>query len=217
MRFIFTVALIYAAFSGGLLAAKAQGNEPIALITLSRGQVGLVAQDGQRPLQSFVKLTSGDLVALGKGANLQILYFQTGRLETWQGDGRLEVSPEQGKSFGLASPEVKILPMQVARQIASTPAPDGYGRAKANKLRAIATPDALAKLEDTYKRLRMETTRGDINPELYLLSGLYEMREFDRIEQVLRYLQQSGSGNLEVGVIVAMYQKAMRNKQESKQ
>lgn len=215
MRFIRIVTVAYVLFGTVFHHAVAQENEPVALITLSRGQIGLVATEGHRPLQSFVKLLNGDLLALGRGATLQILYFRTGRLETWQGGGRLEVLPDEGKAFGLAAPEVKMLPVQVARQIAGTPAQDGQGRSKTTKLRAIATPEALAKLEDTYKRLRLETVRGDINPELYLLSGLYEMREFDRVEQVLRNLQQSGSGNLEVGVVVAMYQKAMRNKREA--
>lgn len=212
MRFISISVCVYLLLASFISAVHAQEGDPVALITFSRGQVGLVAVDGQRPLQSFVKLAAGDLMAMGKDASVQILYFQSGRLETWQGGGRLEVSREEGKPFGLPSPGVKILPVQVARQIASTPAPDGQGRSKATRLRAIATPEALARLEDTYKRLRMETVRGDINPELYLLSGLYEMREFDRVEQVLRNLQQSASGNLEVGVIVAMYQKAMRDK-----
>lgn len=195
--------------------AKAEGAIDVALITSLQGNVGLVTQQGQKPLQAFVKLKRGDMVTISD-AKLQIVYFQNGRQESWQGVGRIEVLATEGRGVGLSNPGVKTLPEIMVKQIARTPAVDSQGRAGAMRLRAIATPEAIAKLDDEYRKMRMEAVRGDLNPELYLLSGLFEMREFDRIEQVLQDLQLARPGDMEVGLVITLYQKAIKNARESR-
>lgn len=197
-----------------VLPAQAQGGADAALITLLQGDVVMVTQHGRQPLQPFVKLKRGDLLALDK-AKLQIVYFGSGRQELWQGGGRLEVQAAESKGYGLPTPEAKTLPKDMVKQIARTPAIDGEGRVVAARVRAIATPEAIAKLDDMYRRMRMETVRADLNPELFLLSGLFEMREIERVEQLLRDLQRARPGDMEVGLLVALYRKAIRNARES--
>lgn len=194
-------------------AVLANAQEGGALITSLQGSVGLVTPQGRQPLQAFVKLKRGDLLALAD-AKLQIVFFESGRQEIWQGGGRLEVLASEGKGFGLPKPEVKTLPAVMVKQIARMPALDSQGRAGAMRLRALATPEAIAKLENDYRKMRMEAVRGDLNPELFLLSGFFEMRELDRVEQVLRDLQQARPGDVEVGLMAALYQKAIRNARE---
>ncbi|CAG0992397.1 hypothetical protein RHDC4_02589 [Rhodocyclaceae bacterium] len=186
-----------------------------ALITSLHGSVDLVTPQGKQPLQAFTKLKRGDLLALGR-ARGQLVYFESGRQEIWNGGGRLEVLGTESRAFGLANPEVKMLSVSMVRQIARTPAPDSQGRGGVVRTRAIASPEAIAKLESSYRQLRMEAVRGDLNPELYLLSGLFEMREIERVEQLLRDLQQSRPGDTEVGLVVALYQKAIKNARESR-
>ena len=194
--------------------AKCEEVIDVALITALQGEVSRVTPQGRQPLQAFVKLKRGDLLALGN-ARLQIVYFESGRQEVWQGGGRLEVLGTESKPFGLPNPEVKMLPSIMVKQIARTPALDSQGRAGVIRLRAIASPEAIAKLDASYRQLRMESVRGDLNPELFLLSGLFEMRELERVEQVLRDLQQTRPGDTEVGLLVALYQKALKNAREA--
>lgn len=206
------------AFASSLLvSAPAISQQPIdsALITTIQGSVDLVTPQGKQPLQAFTKLKRGDLLALSR-ARVQLIYFENGRQEIWTGGGRLEVLGRESRTFGLANPEVKMLPVSMVKQIARTPAPDSQGRGGVVRTRAIASPEAIAKLENSYRQLRMEAVRGDLNPELYLLSGLFEMREIERVEQMLRDLQQSRPGDAEVGLVVALYQKAIRNARESR-
>lgn len=200
-----------------IFASLAKGAEivDVALITGLQGEVARVTPQGRQPLQAFVKLKRGDLLALDK-ARLQIVYFESGRQEVWQGGGRLEVLGTESRSFGLPNPEVKTLPSVMVKQIARTPALDSQGRAGVIRLRSIASPEAIAKLETSYRQLRMESVRGDFNPELFLLSGLFEMRELERVEQVLKDLQQAHPDNAEVGIVVALYQKAMKNAREAR-
>lgn len=196
------------------LAVKAQEGGDVALVTFVQGDVALVTQQGRQPLRAFVKLKRGDLLALGK-AKLQLVYFGSGRQEMWQGGGRVEILAAESRGFGLPNPEVKTLPSMMVRQIARTPAVDSEGRVLTTRVRSIATPEAIAKLDDAYRRMRMETVRADLNPELFLLSGLFEMREIERVEQVLRDLQRARPGDMEVGLLAALYQKAIRNARES--
>ena len=195
-------------------AVKAQEGGDVALITFVQGDVALVTQQGRQPLPAFVKLKRGDLLALGK-ARLQLVYFASGRQEMWQGGGRVEILAGESRGFGLPNPEVKTLASMMVKQIARAPTVDSEGRVLTSRVRAIATPEAIAKLDDTYRRMRMETVRADLNPELFLLSGLFEMREVERVEQVLRDLQRARPGDMEVGLLVALYQKAIRNARES--
>jgi hypothetical protein len=198
-----------------LMSTARAGTVDVAMITSLQGNVELVTAKGRQPLQSFVKLKQGDLLALA-GARLQVVYFENGRQEVWQGGGRLEVHRAEGKPFGLPDAEVKVLPSILVKQLARTPALDSQGRAGAIRLRAIASPDAIAKLENSYRQLRMEAPHGDLNPELFLLSGLFEMRELDRLEQALKDLQQGRPGEADVGVITALYQKALKNARQAR-
>lgn len=196
-------------------AVQAQNALDAALVTSMRGSVERVTSHGKEPLQAFVKLKRGDLLTLGN-ARLQLVYFESGRQEIWQGDGRLEILAGESKASGLPAAEVKTLPAVMVKQIARTPTLDSQGRAGAVRLRSIASPDAIERLEKTYRQMRLEAVRGDLSPELFLLSGLFEMRELERIEQVLRDMQLARPGDSEVDLVVGLYQKAIRNAREAR-
>lgn len=197
------------------IPVHAEGAADTALITSLQGDVGLATLQGRRPLQAFTKLKRGDILALANEARLQLVYFDSGRQELWQGGGRLEILGGESKAFGLPAAEIKMLPAILVKQIARTPALDSQGRGGVTRLRSIATPDALTKLENSYRQWRLEAARGDLNPELFLLAGLFEMRQFDRIEQVLKDLRQARPGDNEAGLVAVLYQKAVRNARES--
>ena len=88
-------------------------------------------------------------------------------------------------------------------------------RAGAGRLRSIEMGDnSLAKLDSEYSRLRKDAAADDINPEIFLLAGLFEMREFGRLEQTLKELGDSRPGNMEVAVLKSLYKKAITQKQQ---
>ena len=82
------------------------------------------------------------------------------------------------------------------------------------KLRSFGAENSIDRIEDSYRKMRMEAVRGDLNPELYLLSALFEMREIERVEQVLADLRASRPSDQEARVVIALYQKAIRNLKE---
>lgn len=194
---------------------QAWANE-VALVMSVQGRVVRLADVVPVVVESFVKLKDGDKLTLENGARLQLVYFETGRQETWSGAGRLEIAAREARASGLPAPDVKSLPLVMARQLARTPALDGQGRGGVTRLRAVPNPDALARLEDSYHDLKTRAAANDLGPEAYLLSGLFEMRELDRVERVLGDLQQDRPRNPEAALLISLYRKAVKNARESK-
>ena len=189
----------------------------VALVMSVQGKVTRLAEvPGPVPVEAFVKLKEGDRLSLENDSRLQVVYFENGRRETWSGPGRLEMAVREGKASGLAAPEVKSLPLVMAKQLARTPALDSQGRAGVTRLRSVPSRDALAKLEDTYQELKSRAGEDDLAPEMYLLSGLYEMRELDRVEKMLADLKRDWPKNVEAALLISLYRKAVKNARESR-
>jgi len=188
----------------------------VALVTSVQGRVMRLGDAAPAAVEAFVKLKEGDRLSLEKGARLQVVYFENGRQETWSGAGRLDLTAREGKASGLPAAQVKSLPLVMARQLARTPALDSQGRGGVTRLRAVHSPDAVAKLEETYQDLRVRAGRDELEPEMYLLSALYEMRELDRVEKVLGSLKQDWPNSSEAALLIALYRKAVKNARESR-
>lgn len=183
----------------------------VALVTALEGNVSRLANGGPQPVQNFVKLKEGDVLALDKGARLQIVYFDGGRQETWAGAGKLAVARGESKATGLAAPEVRQLPAIMVKQIARTPALDTHGRGGVTRLRSIATPEKIAGVEKTYAKLKSEAAPDDLNPEFYRLSGFFEMRDLERVETILADLQKQRGGDPQAKLLVSLYKKALKD------
>lgn len=188
----------------------------VALVMSVQGRVQRLGDVAPMPVEAFVKLKEGDRISLEKDSRLQLVYFDNGRQETWAGPGRLELSVQEGKASGLPAAQVKLLPLVMARQLARTPALDSQGRGGVTRLRAMRKPDAVARLEESYRELRTRAGRDELGPEAYLLSGLYEMRELDRVEKALADLQQDWPNHAEAALLISLYRKAVKNARESK-
>ncbi|WP_126443832.1 hypothetical protein [Sulfuricystis multivorans] len=197
-----------------LLTAAAQEDRG-ALVTALEGKAALVKGNEKRPLEAFERLEAGDAIVLDQ-ARLTIVFFLTGRQEAWQGSGRLEIGPGEGKSAALSAPQVKTLAPYLVKQIAKTPILLAQGRAGATRLRALATPEAIAKVDEAYRRLQMESAAGDLSPEMYRLSALFEMKAFDAVEAALGDLELSYPRYNEAKLLVALYRKALKNAREAR-
>lgn len=157
-----------------------------AIITVLQGRV-TAEQGTPAPVMAsaLMKLRTGDRLQLAPDATLQLVYFENGRQETWKGAARFEVGEGESRTAAGSAPQVKQLPMMLVRQLVKTPAADATGRVGAVRMRSIAPPDAAAKLEAGYRELRAQAEAEDRTPELYFLAGLFELREFARIEALL--------------------------------
>lgn len=204
-------AVVVAAFASAALA-----DVEVAMVTSLQGTVSRIAPLGPQPIEPFTKLKHGDLLSLAKGAVLQIVYFENGREETWRGAGRLEITGNDSTPKGLAPPQLRTLPAVLVKQVAKTPVLESQGRAGMMRVRGVASAEDIASVEGTYQKLRLGRVGKDIMPELYLLSAMFELREFDRVDTALADLQRDQPANLDVPVVVSIYNKAVTNARAAK-
>ena len=105
------------------------------MLTQVQGEVMLSGKSDKAAV-AFSKVRAGDKLTLSQGARLQVVYFESGRQETWQGSGQLEVGGSESKSATL-KPEVKQLPAILVKQLVRTPSPDLKNRTGMILLRSI--------------------------------------------------------------------------------
>ena len=74
-----------------LVSLSASATE-VGLVTAVAGNVKLQEEKSvASELKPFVKVREGDRLMMESNARLQLVYFDGGRQETWQGHGALEV------------------------------------------------------------------------------------------------------------------------------
>lgn len=185
----------------------------VGLVTAVSGSVRLQEEKAAViALRPFVKVRAGDRLTLEGPSRLQLVYFDGGRQETWQGTGQLEVGAVASTAAkGGLQPEVKTLPAILVKQLSKTPSPDGNVKAGMIRMRSIPAGNTLESLERNYADLRRQAETADRNPELYLLAGYFELREFDRVDGLLRQLGETSPGDREVKALTALYKRAMNN------
>jgi len=177
----------------------------VGMLTQVQGAVTLAGEkESGKAAPAFTKVRAGDKLTLSQGARLQLVYFDGGRQETWQGSGQLEVGTSESKSATL-KPEVKQLPDILVKQLVKSPSPDVKNRAGMIMMRAIATPQDIKAFEDNYAAMRKEMAPTDFTPELYLLSGLFEHKEYQRIKEVLADLNAKHPDNSDVKAMAEHY------------
>lgn len=198
-----------------LLSSPGAWAGEVALVTVLRGEVEIEIESGsgvKAPLQAFIKLHDGDTLQLGDAARLQIVYFQSARQETWLGPGNIEIGASGSKAIsGIAQPQIQQLPLPLAKQLSKTPTSDSRGKIAALRTRAITPPGSLEQAQRTYQEMRAKAEAHDRNPELYLLSAYFELKEYERVRDLLAQLDGSYPGDLEIRVLKSLYVKAINN------
>ena len=86
---------------------------------------------------------------------------------------------------------------------------------KAARQRSIPAADAIDQIEATYRQLRADAAADDLDPELYLLSGLMENRQLDRVEDTLKDIIRKWPSDPQVKLLAALYRKSLRNARDA--
>ncbi|MHB8068387.1 MAG: hypothetical protein ACYDIC_10860 [Desulfobaccales bacterium] len=131
-------------------AALAQSSSPdVALVTKLSGEATYRNEQEKTPVkvQAFMKVRQGDYLQMAGEGELQLLYFASGRQETWKGPARLQAG--DGASVtppgGQVTPEVKLLPASAAKKMAAAPfllARGGASLAEATMAKGLASERA---------------------------------------------------------------------------
>jgi hypothetical protein len=176
--------------------------------------------DNQKPAQvrAFMKVRQGDHLKLPAAASLTLLYFASGRQETWQGPATLMAGDQESQVWGgkqpAPQPEVKILPSKATRQMMGLPLPlpcSGAGRSGFIQTMAPQCPAAeragapaplssgaqrkIQAAEKVYRDLQKAAAADDVTPELYFLGVLTEYKQFSEMPKVVETMLQKRPGD----------------------
>ena len=181
----------------------------VGLVTAVSGNVKWQEQkSAASELKPFVKVRDGDQLTMDGAARLQLVYFESGRQETWQGSGVLEVGTSSSKTVkGNQQPEVKVLPAILVKQLAKTPASDGNVKTGMIRLRSMAPP--IESVERDYAEMRKQADSTDRNPELFLLASYFERGEYAKLEALLGKMNEEKPGDPDILALNGLYSNAV--------
>lgn len=167
--------------------------------------------DKDKPVVSFMKVRSGDKLTLDKNAKLQVVYFETGRQETWTGAAKVVIGANESQAAaGANPPQVKKLPAIVLQQLSRAPGVVSDLKSRSGMILVRSLPMVeLRKLDENYATLRKEAAEDDVTPELYMLAGLHELKLFRDMKPVLEDMRRRQPNNPEVQAIHKHYSELM--------
>lgn len=189
----------------------------VGLITRLSGNVTYRNESYQKvpeKAQAFMRIRQGDQLIIPSEAMGQLIYFESGRKETWKGPVVLAVEDRQssakaGKRAQI-QPEVTLLPAEASRTMRSIPLllrRAGLSRSGTMQVRGLddSTQKSLELGQDeqtgitlakeNYQILRNRREGDDITPEIYLLGVLAGYDQFQEMEQIILDAQKIQPGN----------------------
>jgi len=206
-------AILALALASGVNAAPGD----TVLVTAVDGKVALENVEGQKmALEPYVRLKEGDRLNLPAAATVSLVFVAKARQESWAGPGSLLVGDGEGKpTAGKPQLKVRNIPPEVARQMTRTPVASADGRVGMMRTRSIPQLDN-QRLEREYREMRAQSAAADLLPEVYLLSGLLELRQFDRLEAELKRIGIAYPQDGNAQVLRQLYTKALIEAREGK-
>ena len=179
----------------------------VGLVTGLTGEVSYWNEAEKEPparAEAFMKVRQGDRFKLSGNTVLKVLYFNTGRQETWKGPRLLTAGAGASQAEGGGEPAVEMVSVKIARQIGaahlplprsslqyagvirtmgSDRQPPSGGSAPRSGSRDEAKRE-IAEARKVYQEWRQRAGPADYAPEMYLLGILAEngqYREMDRL------------------------------------
>ena len=165
--------------------------------------------------RAFMKVRQGDHLKLSAAASLTLLYFASGRQETWKGPVTLMAGDQESKVVGgkqpAPQPEVKIFPAKASKQMVGAPllcpasmsksgviqtmGPRGEMVAKTVAPLSSEAQRKIKEAEKVYRDLEKSTAADDVTPELYFFSVLAEYKQYPEMAKVVDTMLQKRPGD----------------------
>lgn len=214
MRVKLAMLALLAPLAANAADAPGAGSDSGMVTQVQGGVTYASGNDKNKPVVAFMKVRAGDKLVLPPDAKLQLVYFQGGRQEAWRGATQLEVGSAESRVANAANPpEIKQLPALVLQQLARAPnvVIDLKNRTGMVFVRSLPTRDRLRELDETYAAMRKDAVDDDVTPELFLLSGLHELRLYRDMKPVLEEMRRRQPDNAEAKVAYEQYSNVMSN------
>lgn len=165
-------------------------SEDAALLIRVQGRVQIqMTGAAPMPAKPMIRVAAGDQLQLSGQSSVQMVFYKTGIQETWSGVGSLTVESTQGKSETLKVTK-RELPALMAVQLLKIPDSAQHSKAGMVRLRSLKDIEKILEIETRYTEYRDASEAGDMTPELYFISGMLELKQYDRIREFLAELDQ---------------------------
>jgi hypothetical protein len=203
-------------------AAAAQTSLPdVGLITKLSGDVRFSNEAEKKEpakVQAFMKVRRGDRLKLPEAGSLTLLYFASGRQESWKGPGTIIAGDTESAAAGgqqpPSPPEVKLISTKASRQMAGAPpvlTPADFGnsgviqtmaptcpapeKAAAPVPRTYEAQRKIKEAEKLYQELKKGAAADDVTPELYLFGVLAEYKQFPEMVKMIDAMLEKRPGD----------------------
>ena len=211
MNVIGRVLIAFAVLLSTQTAALAQSAD-VGLVNQVMGEVTYASGTGGGKAQAYMKMRQGDRVTVPAGAQVKLIYFANGRLETWRGPssftaGAAGSSPITGTVFQIVSVPT-LVPQSIAKmpELVQMSKLGGIQVRGARKYFASLDADEQAQVAaawENYHNLRKLLPPEDITSEQYLLPILQRHLLYDDVKVVLDSLLRKQPENAEAKQLAA--------------
>jgi len=196
---------------GATAAFAATGD--VALVNQLSGNVSYASGKESSKATPFMKVREGDRFTVPSGAQVRIVYLQSGRQESYGGPAAFTAGAQQSMVQSGSQPQISMLPAGVSQKISQTPeliqiarlGRSGGVAVRGTVREARLNPQQQAEVrqaQETYKKLRAQAGADDITPELYLYAVLQDNLLYEDMKPVVEDMARRQPGNADVATLV---------------
>lgn len=195
-------ALLAAMLLGASVQAFAQSD--VAVVSQLAGDVTYSSSASSSQSQSsqtagkitpYMRVREGDRVNVPAGAQLRLVFFDTGRQERWLGPGSFRAAKGSAQPLSGTPAEIVVLPASAPLRIARVP--ELLQNAKLGGIQVRSPPAAASasgpqreaavrEARAAYEQMRKVSPAADITPELFLYAALAEHSLYDEMRPVVQ-------------------------------
>lgn len=187
-----------------LFASIAFAQADVALVNRVSGAASYTAGSGAaNRVTAFMRVREGDRFSVESGAQVRVVYMQTGRQETWSGPAAFRAGEKQSTALR-GTPDVATLPVMVSAKIGRIP--DLAQSARLGGVTVRGGPGGIPLTADeqndlklareVYANMRSGVAQDDdVTPEMFLFSVLQEYGQFEELRSVARDMRRRQPGS----------------------
>lgn len=184
----------------------------VGVVNHLAGYVNVTSGNSTSKAQAYMNIHEGDMFDVPAGVVLKVVYFRSGRQESFSGPASFTIGAHQSSVQQGAQPQVRTLPVAVPRKISQTPElvqiarlgkSPGMG-VRGGPREQRLTPQQQAEVREareTYAKLRAGTPDDDITPELYLYSVLQDNLLYGDMKGVVAEMAKRQPSNRDVAAL----------------
>ena len=187
--------------------APAQAAVDVGLISQIAGEVTYQPAGGVATrAANFIKVRDGDRFSAAPGASVRVIYFDTGRQESWAGPATFMVGLRESVASSVR-PAVSQLPTAASQKLSLTPELIQVAKSGRTGSVVVRSPSpkavdgqahALREARATYAAMQPAFAPDDITPEMYLATVLHEHKLIEEMQELVVLMQKKQPHNAEV-------------------